>query len=235
MEAVYIIGRGSRWGNLEIRFSVRSLLMHGKVEKIYFVGYDPGIFDFNHDMIEFIPINDTSAKERNIWNAIFIGSKHVHSEYFLLCHDDHFIMRDLNDEPIFPYYFKKDKKPNHNHYRALHERTKAALILRGKQTKNFECHCPIHVNKTMLEYVALEYEKEINSDRGILFNSTYSNHVGLLGTEITDLKIYSKLNVNTLTNMTIDVPYFSISDTAINNHLLTFLENLYPNKAEFEL
>ena len=61
MDIVYIIGKGSKWNNQELKYSLRSIAKYGiNIGKVFIVGYKP---NFVSDEVIYIPCDDIGEKK----------------------------------------------------------------------------------------------------------------------------------------------------------------------------
>lgn len=104
IDILYIVGRGSQWGNNELRYSLRSIAKYGSgIRNVVVAGYMPKFL--NPDNVICVPIEDrTPCKHWNILNAIIEACKRVDlTDDFLYSSDDHFYIKptDFANYPIY--------------------------------------------------------------------------------------------------------------------------------------
>ena len=155
MDILYVIGRGSRWDNNELRYSLRSIERFGKnIGNVYVVGYCPGFID--KSFVTWIPCTDAySDKHKNILRCIerAVAQSDI-SDDFLLSSDDHFYIKDT-DFDKYPY-FRKGALPDHIEpndtcvsYHTSLVSTYKVLKAAGLTTHKFCWHGNTHFNKTL--------------------------------------------------------------------------------------
>src|SRR5687768_13919743 len=103
MDIVYTIGTESKCDDLELRYSIRSMVkhLHG-FDRVVLVGHKPS---WAKDVIH-IPCNDphVANRARNIYDKILKAAMHAEvSENFICASDDHFLLAD-HDAATFPFY-----------------------------------------------------------------------------------------------------------------------------------
>lgn len=153
MHVLYVIGRGSRHDNLELRWSLRAIAKYAKnVTRVVVAGYPP---DWLSDEVVKVPIEDDPSahyKHINILNAILkaIDLKAVEGD-FLYSSDDHFlcgpmdfdkfpVLRRAGDLPLFA--------PGEDvgaHKRSL-ENTRKLLQAAGLSVMQWWTHANTHMN-----------------------------------------------------------------------------------------
>ncbi|MGN6436860.1 MAG: hypothetical protein ACTHMM_10020 [Agriterribacter sp.] len=231
VSVVYILGPGSGWNNNEIRYSLRSVEKHLKgYGEVFIVGIKP---DWMQNVIH-IAVNDqegTQYKESNIHRKIIAACNSVLvSDDFVLINDDHFFLQDM-DADSMPYYYdglitsrlKRDK----NSYHISLVNTLTALRREKHDSKYFDIHCPILVNKAMYLHANQKYNWGIK--RGYCIKSLYLNTIGEKGIPAKDFKVRSMQEID------LSRPYFSISDQALSPALERFMEELYPSPSKYEI
>lgn len=151
MDILYVLGKGSKWDNNELRYSLRSIEKFGKnIGKVYVVGYNPG---FLSDEVTFIDCQDKyNRKHKNILHCInyAINNSDIGDE-FLYSSDDHFYIRetDFDNYPIYkrPKKLPKGYTPTSGiYYRSLCE-TRTLLESFGLTAFHFSQHGNTHFFK----------------------------------------------------------------------------------------
>lgn len=236
IDLVYILSKGSHWGDNEIRYSLRSAERHLKnFRKVFIVGYRPS---FINDLVIEIPFKDVFAnRSRNIMAKIHRAASDSRvTGDFILFNDDYFLLQDI-DAPSYPFYYNNEieetLKRQWNNYRFYVQATLNQLRSHEKPTKYFDLHKPIVYNKVKFRKMVAEYNW--NVPHGPIVKSMYCNHFGIPGEQIQDHKInVNNLTVEHIRKINEGKDLFSISDRAMNNSLKTYLMKLYPEKSKFE-
>lgn len=234
IDILYILGRGSKFKNNEIRFSLRSIQKHlSNYRNVYIVGECP---DFLTDVIH-IPMDDTQiCKETNIYAKILRACQEPEiSDNFIFFNDDHFLNIDF-DAVNFPNFYKCDieftAKKVRNMYRFAVRNTLAILKEKGYSTFNFDTHTPIIYNKHKFLEVMPGYDWTIRY--GYIIKSLYGNTVGLTGVPDKDYKINSPMDCDRLRAIIGQSKVWSIGDKALSNNLSIVLNDMYPVKSKWE-
>lgn len=142
MDAVYILGTGSRSGNEEIRYSVRSLEKHmSDLGKVFVVGSRPESLR----AAAWIEATDNHAKywKNALEKTRFACFDERVSADFLLMNDDFFMREDFIGAEL-PFYSVKGGSGG------------------GSGLHDFGIHCPIRFNKEM--YVKMPLSTELKGD-----------------------------------------------------------------------
>lgn len=230
MDVLYILGRGSKHDDMELRLSLRCLEKNAiGVDRVFIVGNKP---EWVQNVVH-IPAEDTYTAENNAFQKVLKACHNGISDNFLLMNDDFFLLekRDIEYYPFFVRGWLDVEKPDNSYKRSIN-RTVMALKPYSKAPMNYEVHCPIIFNKhkmLFLEGVAEYFKKE----EGILIRSFYHNvfyrdcNDFEEGTLVEDTKIYTDTWEDP--NKT---GCISTSDDCDN--ILKRIEKMYPNKSRWE-
>jgi len=236
MDIVYVLGKGSKWENNEIRYSLRSVAKYLKnYGNIYVIGEKP---DFLKNVIH-IPCEDEFPcnKEANI--ALKIKKACETPEItgnFLFMNDDHFFLQEMNAQRIPPYNKGFIKvKIDHRKYCRTIINTLETLAYRQLPVFHYDVHTPIIYNKKLFLEVLDQYDW-YNDGRGLMLKSLYCNTLGVSQRySFQDLKFEVKLPRLDILSKLSGRKIFSIGDEALNEDLKSVFEWLYPNKSIFEV
>lgn len=185
MDYVYICRQGE---NEELRYSIRSVVKHMPPGNIWVVGDKPTWYIGN-----FIPVEDIAGKFTNIRNAISVAANSdLISDEFVLMHDDFFVVKPIKDIPTMHAGLLQNKikeyselDPGSRYVEAL---SKAYSYLRRRGIKeplDYDIHVPMVMNKNNLKTI-------VNKTNAPM--SVYGNMFSIGGSQITDVKIYTKFN-----------------------------------------
>src|SRR3990172_140810 len=176
MDAVYILGKGSHWGNNELWYSLRSVEKYVEnLGNVFIVGECPG---WLKNIIPLPCPPDGPVKERNIMEKIMVASKcPLVSASFLFINDDHFLLQPIGS--ILPHYYDGNlqellaaRNLIKNEYTKAVENTYNACKPLDSQL-HYDIHCPISIVKdTFIE--AME-SVNWNVYAGYLVKSLYAN------------------------------------------------------------
>lgn len=173
LDTLYILGRGSKHDDMELRLSLRCLEKNAKgIGRVFIVGNCP---DWVQNVVH-IPAEDTWTPENNAFQKILKACRSDISDMFLLMNDDFFMLRPFDVE-TYPYYDRGylEKKEEDTPYNRSINKTIEVLKMFGDRNTNYEVHCPIRIqkNKFLLMTDIAEYFKKENT--GVLCRSLYGN------------------------------------------------------------
>ncbi len=233
IDLVYVLGRGSRCNDQELRYSLSSarMFLHG-MGRVFVVGARPRIADdFGINWVH-VPVTD-----RHDWPACNINDClrracqiEELSDTFLRVDDDCFFLRDQHAEAT-PYYRRGDL-PTHRLLwkekpKAPYARSLQATELWLKNAKlpliDFEVHGPILFHKRTLG----AFLAGLNPAVGYLVRSLYVNMLRLEGEPLPDCKINSSFSLAQIKGRLLGKPFFSIGDSGYTLAMRTFLERAF--------
>lgn len=225
MDILYILGRGSKHEDMELRLSLRCLEKNAKgLDRVFIVGNCP---EWVKNVIH-IPAEDTFQAESNAFQKILKGCTSSISDEFLLMNDDFFILKeiDVNNYPVWTRGVLEQKQEDDPYSRSIN-RTREFLLPYSKVPLNYEVHCPMKLNKyrmLMFEDIA---ERVKRAETGLLCRSLYGNIFDKYCKSTPDTKIYKDewKEPN-------ETGCISTSDDCDN--ILKRIEQMYPNKSRWE-
>ena len=240
MDILYTLGRGSKWQDNELRYSLRSIARWSKnIGRIYIVGdWCPGFI--NREKVTFIkckqPYND---KFKNILYSIVYACEHSDiAEDFLLSSDDHFYMQPV-DFDDYPYWLKERDLPDRDcitgYKRHLWE-TRCLLQKYGYDTANYAQHCNTHFVKSVLLKHKDIVEESYNLFKGveatclmlnILMKERPFKPVPRLDCKLRD-------GDESASKIVENIDCFSIGDAAVKT-IEPILKQAFPRPCEYEI
>lgn len=236
ISVVFVLGKGSLWNDLEIKYSLRSIEKHlTNCKDVWIVGYCPEFLQ----NVNRIPFKDEHpCKETNIYRKILRACQEKSiTDDFLFFNDDHFLLKDFNALE-FPYFWKSDlrasskmMKPG-NRYKKAVDNAYRALNAFGFETKSFDTHTPIIYNKKKFISVMTKYDW--NQKVSYVVKSMYANSLGIEGIREPDCKINSQVESEGIRAIIKERKVFSIGNGAIGTMMLSVLNELYPNASKYE-
>ena len=146
MDALYVLGKSSKYNNLELRLSLRSLETNAKdLESVFIVGEKPNwIKNVVH-----IPVDDVYTRENNVFRKILTACKVDISKNFFFMNDDFFMMRPFVMAD-YPYFVNGEIVgiSNPSRYQEIQNKTLNELQSKGiTRVMDYRVHCPIVLNK----------------------------------------------------------------------------------------
>lgn len=224
MDVLYILGRGSKHDDMELRLSLRCLEKNARgVDRVFIVGNCP---DWVQNVTH-IPAEDTWTAENNAFQKILKACRSDISDEFLLMNDDFFMIESFSTNYEYFSKGKLEKREKNDPYSLSINKTFDFVKRYNKTPNNFEVHCPFRINKhraLLLEGIAEYFKKQ---DTGILFRSLYGNVFDFWFREVEDTKIYDDVwrEVG---------PTRCISTSDDCDNILKRIEEMYPNKSRWE-
>lgn len=223
---------------IELKYSVRSVLMHGSnVGRIYVIGDKPGYL--NDELFEHIPFADKRGKPyENVWRKLKAAAEDERiSSRILWMNDDIYITRAF-DAAAVPNYcrsldlatmptLKRDLQ-SLSSYKKVLKNTLDALKKRGMSTHHFGTHQPVNFEKEKILATWKEFEADV--PLGISFRCCYHN---MHGSERT---IKSTAVVSTLDGLRPPAKWaFASKGNANLIALEQGLQTLYPHRSALEV
>lgn len=221
MDVVYILGNGSKWGDNEIKYSMRTL-KNMKHDKVHVIGKKCKWFS---DKVNHIPADDIYGhKQLNAQYKLKVAcdSNNI-SDDFILMNDDFFILREYKPEYYYRSKMKDFEHPTKrgNYYTAY----LSTLDLVGGDALEYEHHSPFVFNKKKLKKILVKYNKPL------WIRTMYGNMYSVGGTQKEDVKARSVGELNKL----IKEPQISTDDLVVQSTSFTSVTGLFPNKSIYEL
>lgn len=168
---------------IELKYSVRSLLLHGRnVGDIFVIGDLPPFF--HESKFVHIPFHDKTGRAyENVWGKLeAIARDERITERLLWMNDDFYIRRDFDATAVpnysrsldlahMPKLHKEDAVLSP--YKQVLKRTHDALVRRGMSTFHFGTHQPVNYEKRKMLETIEEFRSEIPSK--LSFRCCYMN------------------------------------------------------------
>jgi len=241
IDLVYILGTGSKWNNIELRLSLRS------VEKkltgyrnIYIVGENPGFLSQKVIHLPFPDMLSSKNADGNMALKILHACANPElSDDFLFMNDDFIINKPVNTLK-FPLYHKGDMKERSDEYwkaqpyRYRLRRTFEALLERGLPTMQYDYHAPMIMNKHKFIEVMAQYD--FQSDIGLTFRSLYGNTLKLPAEHLDNQKItfYRGYNLAEIRTRVVPPAFIGYNDHGLCDAFKFWLFKSFPDKSSFE-
>lgn len=239
MDVLYILGKGSRWNNNELRYSLRSLEKHLRgYTRIFITGEKPEFINdeviYNYYPDEYLPNLNHLYKVLATFKLTDI------SDDILLNYDDNFFVSDVGIKD-YPYYYKREVLPDSFPITNIHTRsmmaTKKILQELNKPIKDFAVHCPIRYNRHHFYDFVKAFDKYIdknNKQASISVRCAYTNNLEIKGEYLADLKFNKSLTMQDIEQKIKGRNVFSTSDNIQSGNTIDFLQQRFPNKSRWE-
>lgn len=235
IDAVYVLGTGSRWHDNELRYSLRSLEQYvAGIRNVFIVGQRPKWIAGNVIHIQYADYH--ACKEHNIMEKVLRVCQEADlSDQFLHLHDDHFALAPCDAIDV-PFWYRMDldqlaqRVSVANNYRQALINTHAVLHARGLPVKNYDLHFPIIYDKKLFRLAMLSY----NWSACYVVKSLYANTIQAPGIQTTDIKLNADMTLRQIVDRIKGRPWFSIGPTALNQNLKGLMQAIYPIKSRWE-
>lgn len=195
IDVVYTVGKGSKWDDNELRFSLRALERNARgIGRVIIVGRRPYWCTAEH-----IPAEDIYPKDKdaNMIHKVRVAIRNGVSERFIYAHDDQYLLRPV-DLVELPAWHKGDLSECNStdvRYRRRVRNTRRILEESGYSTHNYDVHAPMMFDATLFVMVfgRLHWWHQPGGP-GVVVKSMYGNMMPVGGGErISDLLLYPHL------------------------------------------
>ena len=189
-DVLYILGRGSRLNDLELRLSLRCLEKNASnVGKVFIVGNCP---EWAQNIYH-LSVEDTYQAWSNHFRKVYEAIDNGISDNFLLMNDDFYMMKPF-DASTYPYYIRKQlfSDKQNGIYKMMLENTVELLNKKGiDKPLAYNCHVPFIYNKDKFLELKLIWEEHKRSEIGYSPRLLYGNLFVGTGIEIDDPKVFN--------------------------------------------
>jgi len=175
VDAVFVLGSGSKHKNLELRIALRSMEQFCPwIRKVWVVGDDPG---FLSDKVRYIKCEDkfVHCKDANIIFKIHMACKEIDlAERFLFCSDDQFVMKHCVSEDFEPRWLKIFEGSDYGSS-VWFKRLRKTLERFGNGSKYFQPHIWALMNKS--KFLDMCSKIDYTKSDAVTVMSLYFNYV----------------------------------------------------------
>lgn len=223
--------KNSNSNGLELRYTLRGIEKYfPDLGNVFIIGDCP---DFIQNIIH-IPATDSKERQYkalNIKTKLLLACEDNRvSDSFAWFSDDHFLLK--------PY------TPDYNYRDEIHE---AIVTFTSHQSYRATLVNTFRLLGDAYDYghgpMVFEKERFKRSVAGInwsipfgyVIKTLYCHLNGITGIRYPDLKIKEPLSGIQILRLIMDRPYFSLDDRGLNRSMKESLNDLYPNKSQFEI
>lgn len=239
MTSVILPYKLSRYGDVELRYALRSIEKHLKgYGEIFLLGRAPS---WCKNLVE-IPTPDIDRnfdkiyqKERAIYEKIRLACYlREATENFLFINDDHFLLQDF-DAGKFPTYWSGDlqeaiETAKGGVYINTINNTMEETLNLGHGDLYYDCHTPILYNKKkFLKLEALNWNKQY----GYAIKTIYCAMNGIKGEMTADVKFRKPVSAELIRQTISDQKIFSTGGE-IAPSMVSVWKELYPERSKYE-
>lgn len=232
---LYILGTGSKWHNNELRYSLRSVAMHGlNYSGVAIVGECPEwVTGVAH-----IPAHDIyETKADNTLHKLRVAVMAMPGTDFVLMNDDFFLIQPYDFSNMPMYYSGSieqllERYKRNSPYKQVQQNTVAVLQAAGKPTRNYALHYPMALQahrlnatlQSMAQAPALSFRNvygniEPNDNESVLPDTKIDQYC------ICEYEIHQQIA---------GAPFFSIGDRFLNATGIAFLKKQYQKPSKYE-
>lgn len=243
MDVVYVLGSGSKWQNNELRYSMRSVQKYlSGYRNIYVVGADPGFLTG----IIYVPCNDVYRGNADgnmihkFLHLIRTYGKELSEPFIYMC-DDFYFLQPTNVSQV-KHWYSVDLARMPDSYFANRlwmnrlKRTRDVLLTNGLPALHYDLHVPVPFSKIQFPEIMSRYDYA--RGMGYTIVSLYVNNLK----DITPVKIqgekvdiFKSLSLEQISALTDSCRFMAINDNGLNNSLITFLQNRFPEPSKYEV
>jgi hypothetical protein len=241
VDLVYVLGKGSRWQDNELRFSLRSVSKNlSNVGQIFIVGQIP---DFVKNCVH-VPCADIfdpaiNADGNMTHKLLTVCNRKDLSENFLFMNDDFIINQPVAANEI-KWLHKGDmanQPPSYwitQFYRHRLKRTFDELKARGMTTIQYDYHAPMLMNKH--SFISVMNQFDYASEIGYTFRSLYGNSLELPAIPILHQKtVFFKFHtLDQINAKSLNINFIGYNDMGLNDSLKWWLIDRFSNKCRYE-
>lgn len=214
----------SKHRGIELLFSLRSVSKFAPhINRVFIIGDKPEFI--NKNVIHYDYKQGEGTKDYHIAKKVEFGCELSDlGANLLFMNDDHFFTREITYN--YPYYYRPELKKDVEKviYNKYQNETAYFLGAVGRETKDFDVHCPIIYNKRKFLQLSHIWSKS----KSYLVKSIYGNYHRIKGEPYVDCKIRK------WESRALDNECFSIYDSALYNGALQWLAANFPNPSKFE-
>ncbi|MGW3736677.1 hypothetical protein [Streptomyces sp. NPDC005148] len=217
--------------NEQLRYALRSWAAHLPHGRVWIVGFKP---PWLHG-VRHLPTRQTgNSKYRNTTVAVRTACEHPEvSDRFLLCNDDFFVMRPVDEMPVLHRGLVRDveayyaSRVSGAYLRGMRETRDLLASMGHHDPLSYELHVPMSVHKPRM-LTALELGRHLD----VLHKRTaYGALAGLGGEQIQDVKILHRAP----TGYGPESPFLStMPDSFAHGHVGQFIRRTFPEPSHYE-
>lgn len=228
MDIVYIIGKGSKKANLELRMSLRSIGKYGcGIGRVIVAGYPPAWL--TKEVLTY-PIEDRyEHKHLNILHCIeTIVEEGLVKGEFLYSSDDHFYVKST-DFDTYPVFIKGqlrerviESDPFYEYHKSLVD-TRDFCQKHGLGTANFSQHCNTHMHSEIIKQMKPILKESYMYKYGVeptsvIMNGWLKENPNIKVLPRKDIKITKAKTTEEIYRLIGDRDCFSIGDAVFKHH-----------------
>jgi hypothetical protein len=239
VDVVYPLGNGSKFNNLELRYSLRALeknfLSLGRVfiATQYMPAWITGVIHLD------VPDTHKRNKDANLIDKVIAACKAGISNTFLRSSDDEMLLLPSRVGDLKKYHAgplaTKDEAFWEGGWKERLRRTYNLLNANGLPTLHYDTHIPTICNRALFLEVAKRYD--YRSGNGYCINTLYCNHEGIRNPPIGKNKVSFRspvADVDEARRRLVGRRYLNCNDAGFTTTLQLALQEMFPTRSRFE-
>lgn len=239
IDVVYTLGAGSKWGDNELRYSLRSLEKNfPDLGRVFIVGHKP---DWAVGVVH-IPMEDVHKhnKDANIIDKVLAACNAGVTEQFVFCSDDQLFASPVRfaDMRAFHIGDLKDKPDSFwggGSWKNRLKATRDVLAAHGLPTLHYDSHVPTPYSREAFIKAASRFDYKPGS--GYTINTLCCNAAGVKGEPLGKRKLTIEKAGNDTERMRNDMRgkwFLGYNDAGLTDELKDVLGEMFPDKSRFE-
>jgi len=244
IDVVYPLGTGSKWGDNELRYSLRSLEKNfPDLGRVFIVGHKPPWLKTGDRLIH-IPMPDKHKhnKDANLIDKVLAACEAGVSERFVFCSDDQLFLQPIRfAEMAKPLHggnlqTKPEKFWGDGSWKKRLKATRDVLQERGFSVFHYDTHCPTPYHREAFVKVAKSFDYA--PPPGYTINTLYVNAAGMEGEPVNG----RKLTLEKANNDAADIRnrmkrrmFLGYSNAGLTVALKQVLKEMFSEKSRFEM
>lgn len=239
IDVVYAVGPYSQYGDTELRYSLRSLEMHGcGLRDLWIIGHCPEWIRPDHHLR--IPDFSGNPHACTALKVLVACAQPELTEQFVFMSDDFFVVGDVDLIEI-PFYHRglltRVAVHHGGAYQQALRNTNGALSERGYPTNCYEAHAPMRIERDRFGDALGRYEwQHPRRAHWLLWRSLYANTLRVKGTYTRDVKLFSERETidEFVTRATSQGLFFS-TGPQLSRAMIGGLDVLFPEPSRWEM
>jgi FkbM family methyltransferase len=237
VDVVYPLGNGSRWGDNELRYSLRSLVKYfPQLGRVFVVGQKPA---WLQNVIH-IPFPDTykNNKDANLIAKVLAACDAGISKRFLRISDDEMFLQPVQFAKMTPIHYGELKdKPNSyfsGKWKGHLKNTRDRMAETGHSTLHYDIHSPNAYDRETFKKVMAEHPW---ATLPMTINTLYYNGSDAPGRKARSEKVTCESAIHDIKAIQEKIKgkrYFNVNDKGLTDAMKKVIQELYPDPSPFE-
>jgi len=222
---------GSKWGDNELRYSLRSLEQYfANMGRVFIVGHKP---EWLTNVIH-IQAEDTHwrNKDANLIDKVLLACRSGVSPTFLRLSDDQCLLKEWDGLKVW-HMGSAAGRQGGKWWKRM-QRTCDYLQSHGRPTFFYDCHAPAPVDRET--FIRVAEEADYAPPPGMCINTLYFNSVDIPRERMNGQKVavHRGIGPKKLRRLAKDKLFLGYSEAGTNKWMKRFLQKRFPGKSRFE-